>query len=136
MFATRLRRNTYWPGQQEQQYSPAADCVRWAKCTLIGVTDDHAADVAALWQAHEQTPFPARRRSMDANGVEMVTLDADVAGCVAAWLRNHGRLDRRRRATLEARLGDLAHAKADFDSEEAVHWQRLRDVIGLPLSVN
>jgi hypothetical protein len=100
------------------------------------VTDARAAAVVGLWQEHKSASFPARRRSMDANGVEMVTLDADVAGCVTGWLSNGGHLDRRHHATLEARLTDLARAEADFGCEERVYWQRLRELIVLLSTVD
>ena len=56
--------------------------------------------VQRLWDEHRATPFPARLRGAEVAGVDMVMLDADIAGRVASWLGNDGRIDEERKAVL------------------------------------
>ena len=44
------------------------------------------------FEAHK-APFPSRWRGADVAGFDMVTLDADPAGCVSVWLKQQGLLD-------------------------------------------
>jgi hypothetical protein len=46
-------------------------------------------------------------RSTDIDGVVMVMLDADVAGCLKVWLDNGGRVDARRHGSLTKRMSEL-----------------------------
>ncbi|MEU7901655.1 hypothetical protein [Actinoplanes sp. NPDC049118] len=86
------------------------------------------ATVAELWSAHGHAAFPARLRSADVSGIDMVTLDADVAGCVSVWLRNGGNIDDRRWEILAARERELTRVLPALTGEEAAYCQRLRDM--------
>ncbi|MCZ0986239.1 hypothetical protein O1M54_12300 [Streptomyces diastatochromogenes] len=44
--------------------------------------------------------FPPRLRTADPAGVDVVLLDAGIAGCVSVWRKNGGRLDAGRQRTL------------------------------------
>ncbi|MEH0841443.1 hypothetical protein V6U81_03485 [Micromonospora sp. CPCC 205711] len=72
------------------------------------MTEDRITAVAELWEAHQQSPFPGRLRGMDVAGVEMVMLDADVAGGVMSWLHNGGDIDDQRWGQLAACEEQLA----------------------------
>ncbi|SDM34283.1 hypothetical protein SAMN04487981_101200 [Streptomyces sp. cf386] len=43
---------------------------------------DHDDRLCRLWEEHRRAPFPARCRGVDFEGVDLVMLDADVAGLV------------------------------------------------------
>lgn len=83
--------------------------------------------VARLWDVHLRADFPDRLRGVDLLGVDMVMLDADIAGCVSTWLGNRGSLD-------EGRQGVLARCMADLDrvlpilvgQQERAYYGRLR----------
>ncbi|RKR91828.1 hypothetical protein BDK92_6250 [Micromonospora pisi] len=64
--------------------------------------------VARLWEAHLRAKFPARLRSAELDEMDMVMLDADIAGCVSTWLRSRGNLDDQRRSVLTLCVADLA----------------------------
>jgi len=51
--------------------------------------------VRQLWQEHEQAAFPRELRGEAVAGVELVLLDADVAGCILAW-QGSAKLDAQR----------------------------------------
>jgi len=42
--------------------------------------------IEQLWREHMSAPFPQEYRGAEVNGVDMVVLDADVAGCVDTFL--------------------------------------------------
>jgi hypothetical protein len=71
------------------------------------VPEERIAEVAGLYADARVQPFPSRLYRVDVEGMEMVMLDADVAGCVSSWLSAHGALDDRRRDILSQRLEDL-----------------------------
>ncbi|MFF7887757.1 hypothetical protein ACH40F_40765 [Streptomyces sp. NPDC020794] len=51
--------------------------------------------------------FPARLRGEELAGVDMVMLDADIAGCVVTWQGNQGSLDEDRHQILLSCVRDL-----------------------------
>ncbi|MCX5563493.1 hypothetical protein [Streptomyces sp. NBC_00038] len=46
--------------------------------------------VSRLWQEHLDAEFPAGLRGAELAGIDMVLLDADIAGCVTTWRGNGG----------------------------------------------
>ena len=85
--------------------------------------------VASVWSRHALLPFPRRLLGEEVAGVDLVMLDADIAGCVDTWRGNRGRLDEWRRRILRDRLVDLEqvlrHLSAD---EEVAYFRSLRDL--------
>ena len=64
-------------------------------------------EVRRLWQAHLERPFPPRMRGEEIDGVDMVMVDADVAGCASTWLSSSTNLDSARIGILRACRDDL-----------------------------
>lgn len=50
-------------------------------------------EVRRLRQEHVDQPFPPRLRGEVIEGVDMVMVDADIAGCVQVWLGSSSNLD-------------------------------------------
>jgi hypothetical protein len=92
------------------------------------VIDVRVADVAALWATQRSAPFPSRLRGAEIAGVDIVMLDAQVAGCVSSWLSNGGSLDRRRRDALAACRDHLDRVIPELAGAEAIYCRRLRDL--------
>jgi len=67
---------------------------------------EEIASALRLWDQHQQAEFPYRLREQEVAGVDMVMLDADVAGCIATWV-SVGQLDQLRGEALEQCLTDL-----------------------------
>ncbi|BDM74171.1 hypothetical protein HEK616_76580 (plasmid) [Streptomyces nigrescens] len=63
--------------------------------------------VARLWQEHVAADFPVRLRGVELAGIDMVLLDADIAGCVSAWRNGDGSLDAERHRILRRCIADL-----------------------------
>lgn len=89
--------------------------------------------VAELWQQHRSALFPGRLRSIDIAGIEMVTLDSDVAGCVSVWLENGGTIDDRRWDVLASCERRLELVVPELAGYEAVYCRRLLDLTMLIL---
>lgn len=53
-----------------------------------------------LWQEHQRSPFPESVRGEDIGGVDLVLIDADIAGCVASCVDAPRNLDQMRRDIL------------------------------------
>ena len=98
-----------------------------------GMDEDRMTAVAELWRAHAEAPFPSRLTSLDVAGAEMVTLDADVAGCVSTWLHNGGSVDSRRYDLLAAHERRLERVVAELSGSEAAYYRRLLDMTVLVL---
>ena len=62
-----------------------------------------------LWDELTASAFPPRLRGREVGGVEMVLLDADVAGCVESWLGSPQPLGGQRRERLEQCRAELDH---------------------------
>jgi hypothetical protein len=72
-------------------------------------------------------PFPERLAGEEIAGVDMVMLDADVAGCVTSWLGNKRSLDDQRSAVLAECLNDLDRVVPLLDvPSEREYFERLR----------
>lgn len=68
---------------------------------------DRVAAVSQLWESHRNAAFPQRLRYDDVAGVDMVMLDANIAGCVSTWLNRDGSIDDWRQGILAACERDL-----------------------------
>jgi hypothetical protein len=86
------------------------------------------ATVAQLWTAHSQAAFPGRLWGADVAGVEMVLLDADVAGCVSTWLHDRGILDGQQWDHLAICEQRLIRILPELEGFEAEYYQRLLDM--------
>ncbi|MGW0435334.1 hypothetical protein ACWDV4_22690 [Micromonospora sp. NPDC003197] len=88
---------------------------------------DELEAVARLWNVHLRADFPDRLRGVDLLGVDMVMLDADIAGCVSTWLGNRGRLDRGRQEVLARCVADLDRVLLILvGQQERAYYGRLR----------
>ncbi|MEU5327886.1 hypothetical protein [Streptomyces parvus] len=84
------------------------------------------AAVSRLWREHEQAPFPAGLRGAERADIDLVLLDAGIAGCVSTWLSGSGSLDDRRRSILHRRITDLDQILPVLGAaDNAPYWQRL-----------
>ncbi len=43
-------------------------------------------DIEVLWKEHLELPFPSGLAGESINGVDVVSLDGDIAGCVEAYI--------------------------------------------------
>lgn len=88
--------------------------------------DEFEAAVSHVWQEHLQAPFPAGQRGAERAGIDLVLLDADIAGCVSTWLSHGGSLDHRRSSVLRRRITDLERILPVLAAtDNAPYWQRL-----------
>ncbi|OXY91548.1 hypothetical protein [Streptomyces diastatochromogenes] len=93
----------------------------------MGGTSEQQNAVTLLWQEHLVAPFPPRLRTADPAGVDVVLLDAGIAGCVSVWRKNGGRLDAGRQRTLLHCARELERAlPLVTDAEELRYLLRLR----------
>jgi hypothetical protein len=88
-----------------------------------------------LWDEHWSAPFPSRLRGEEIDGVDMVMLDADIAGCVQAWLGSNGQLDDQRHWQLQMCVDDLRQVLPTLeDPEERRYYERLDALARLALA--
>jgi len=57
------------------------------------VDDPKRTAIASSWRRQMERPCPPGLRGEEIHGVDMVMLDADVAGCVQSWLKSSFDLD-------------------------------------------
>jgi hypothetical protein len=76
--------------------------------------------------------FPGRLRGEEIEGVDMVMLDADIAGCVSTWLSQSGPLDHGRQRILRQCRDDLQRVMPLLDvPEEVAYYDRLSAIAEL-----
>ena len=46
-----------------------------------------------LWKEHLSSPFPDESKGKDINGIELVLLEADIAGCLSGFLGSQGKME-------------------------------------------
>lgn len=73
--------------------------------------------------------FPPRLRGAVIAGVDMVMVDADIAGCVEVWLGSSANLDAARIGILRTRRDEVARVLAILtDPAEREYYTILRDL--------
>ena len=104
--------------------------------TAVLSSDDIRNEVSRLWEEHLRASFPARLRDAEVAGVDVVMVDADVAGCVSTWVHGSGPLARGTLAVLEHRVRDLDGVLSVLrDQREIDYCGRLRELARLLLLV-
>ena len=79
--------------------------------------------IANLWGEHREAEFPDCRGD-EVNGVDLVMLDASVAGCVSYFV-SRGRLDTRRHDILASDVSALADIVPQLDGYARLYFARL-----------
>ncbi|MEU9481892.1 hypothetical protein [Streptomyces sp. NPDC048191] len=88
--------------------------------------------VARLFQQIQNETWPAHLNTAERAGIDLVMLDADIAGCVTTWLSNNGFLDARRLAILRRKLSDLEQVLPELDEADNLRlWQLWHQVAQL-----
>ncbi|WP_078657526.1 hypothetical protein [Streptomyces sp. NRRL_B-2249] len=94
--------------------------------------DEREALVSHLWQEHMRAPFPAGLAGAERAGIDLVLLDADIAGCVSSWRNNGGSLDGERHRILHRRVTDLDRILPLLGAaEDPPYWRRLHQLARL-----
>ncbi|MFI9163229.1 hypothetical protein [Kitasatospora aureofaciens] len=98
-------------------------------------TDVPQVMVARLLRELRQETWPARLNTAERAGIDLVMLDADIAGCVTSWLSNGGLLDARRLAVLHRRFCDLEQVLPELDEADNLRlWQMWHQMVRLIIS--
>jgi hypothetical protein len=86
----------------------------------------HEADVARLWQGHLRAAFPTGLRGAERGGIDMMLLDAGIAGCPSTWHTDGGALDTERHRILRDRIAEPDQVLPLLDeAEDLCYFQRL-----------
>ena len=92
-------------------------------------------EVKLLWDEHRSAPFPDGLAGEETAGVDLVLLDADIAGCIETSLGNKGRLDEWRKAVLAKCLDDLDRVLPLLqDAGAREYYERLRRLAQVTLA--
>ncbi len=79
-------------------------------------------EVRLLQERHHELPFPPRLRGEEINGVDMVMVDADIAGCVQVWLGSSSNLDPGRIAVLRTCRDDVERVLPTLTEPDEVEF--------------
>jgi hypothetical protein len=90
-------------------------------------------EVQELWREHQQASYPDGYRGVDVGGVELVLLDADIAGCVSTFLGDQRRLDPQRIAILGRCYRDALRVTQELEGEARDYFGRLEHLAGAVL---
>ncbi|MFD7097118.1 hypothetical protein [Streptomyces xanthophaeus] len=87
-------------------------------------SDEPETAVARLFEEVRNETWPTRLNSADRAGIDLVMLDASIAGCVTTWLGNGGVLDPRRLGILRRRICDLEQVLPELgEADNPRLWQ-------------
>ena len=90
---------------------------------MIDGMDDGWDDVRRLYAEVRAAPFPDCRGE-EVDGVDLVLIDADLAGCVMHFLGQRFRDDVFQRQILEQIVGELDRIVPQMTGEVAVYFER------------
>ena len=98
-----------------------------------GTPEELLTTVDRLFEEHRRAVFPERfREETSAAGVDLVLLDAHLAGCVSTWLHGGGRLDAAHGPVVRHCLRDLDRVLPRLtDGHERRYVERLRELARL-----
>ncbi|MFJ4334524.1 MULTISPECIES: hypothetical protein [unclassified Streptomyces] len=93
------------------------------------IRSEQVQNAALLWQEHRDAEFPANLRGVEVEGIDMVLLDADTAGCASTWINNGGTLDPQHRSILQSCVEDLGRVIPQIsDPSGHQYYQRLHQL--------
>ncbi len=78
-----------------------------------------------LWFEHQKAAFPSECCGEECDGIDLVMLDADIAGCVTTFLKRKHTLDPCRLAVLGICYRDACYVASRLDPDAANYYQRL-----------
>ncbi len=79
-------------------------------------------EIRDLWEAHVAAPFPGRFRDEEVDGIDLVMLDADIAGCVSTFLSRDGALDAGRFRSLRLRAAEAVRFLSAVDDPQGLRY--------------
>lgn len=82
-------------------------------------------EIRQLYRLHEAADFPADCRGEQVEGIDLVLLDSDTAGCIETFLGCSGRLDPRRHAWLSTCHAELQRVVPRLEGEARAYYSRL-----------
>ena len=80
--------------------------------------------IDALWKGHVESRFPAGLRGEEVDGIDLVMLDADIAGCVQSFVRRR-QLDQPRLDILSKCHAEVTAISPKLSSEARLYFERL-----------
>jgi hypothetical protein len=94
------------------------------------------ATVEALYEAHQNAPYPSRWRGADVAGFDMNVLDSYSSGGISVWLARAGILDNRRLTILTECKQRLLRVIPELDDYGREYYRRLLDMAELILEAH
>src|SRR4051812_730309 len=82
-------------------------------------------EIRRLWRQHQDARYPDGYRGVEVAGVELILLDADIAGCVSTYLHNGGELDLQRAAILGRCYRDAALVVRELNGTPQAYFAHL-----------
>ena len=80
------------------------------------------------WREHLSASFPKRLRGTEIDGIELVLLDADAAGCIQSFIDSGGELSLVQTARLGLLLRDLTRVVPRLADDERGYFARLQSL--------
>jgi hypothetical protein len=92
-----------------------------------------SSEILELWKVHSSSSFPQGYVGKEINGIDLPLLDAEIAGCIQAYVHNRGELDHRHIEILRKSLTELNTIVLLLNREELMYFNRLRNLAILVL---
>jgi len=89
--------------------------------------------IVELWDLHVTSKFPRGYGGETIEGIDLVLLDSDVAGCVTTFIKNDGLLDLWRTAILGLCYRDINVVTSHLSGEAKEYFSQLETLSNLVL---
>lgn len=89
--------------------------------------------ILELWNIHQESKFPRGYGGKSINGIDLILLDSDIAGCVLTFIQNDGKLDVWRTAILGLCYRDSNIVIQHLSGEAKEYYSRLETLSNLVL---
>ncbi len=81
--------------------------------------------IRAMWEEQSHAPFPPGSSGEVLQGINLIKLDAETAGCVSIFLRQQGKLTAERRKLLQECQNRLERVLPDLSGASREYFERL-----------
>jgi len=83
-------------------------------------------EIGKLYSEHTKTMFPNNLKGIEVLNIDLVLLDANIAGCVSSYLQNGGHLDSQRVEILKRLCVDVNSVLKEIPSGEREYFVKLK----------
>lgn len=83
-------------------------------------------EIESVWREHQAAAFPSDCRGEDIDGVDLVLLDTETAGCISTYLTKRGQINSNQIACLRHCCDELDVVVPELGADARAYFHRLQ----------